>query len=131
MITNFDSDHEYEEERFYECLECDEPVTNPLCPDCLKIELQAWLTNYPNLGQKLLPKLNQYLNQLKKLTKDTTQCIHCNKKATSLCPYCFTEYTLNELKRLKINKQILKEFLQFFNFNFEYSRHIKDTEKQE
>jgi len=106
-------------ETHYMCDVCSEAVTNPLCPVCLTTEINAWLTLYPNLRKELMPKLNEYLKKIKEKITDSTKCIKCKNKRASICPYCFTDYVLTELKKLESSKIILKEFIDFFNFNNE------------
>jgi hypothetical protein len=113
----------------YMCDICSEAVTNPLCPNCLSTEIEAWLTLYPDLRKKLLPKLNLFLNQIEHKPFSSTVCIKCNNKRASLCPYCFTDKVLNELKKLHANKIVLKEFFQFFNFDFDHTGYSYEAEK--
>ena len=115
-------------ESHYDCRLCHEPVSNPLCPACLTAQIEAWLTSYPNyhqLRQRLIPKIQRFLVRH---LKESTQCIKCNEKRASVCPYCFTEFVLNELKKLDVNKTILKEFLIFFNFDLEHRGYYKEAE---
>ena len=83
------------------CNVCSEAVTNPLCPSCLKTEIEAWLTLYPDLGNKLLPRLTEYIRRIEDESIDSTRCIICSEKQTAVCPYCFTEYILKELRKIK------------------------------
>jgi hypothetical protein len=103
-------------EQHYVCDVCSEAVTNPLCPRCLATEIEAWLTLYPNLKEEMLPKLNIYLRKLGDRIDTSTACIKCRNENASVCPYCFTEFVLDELKKIQVSKIILKEFLEFFNF---------------
>lgn len=111
------------------CDICSVAVTNPLCPSCLATEIEAWLTLYPNLRRELLPKLRNYLNMVEDRIQDSTQCIKCGNKTASICPYCFTDIVLKELKKLQANSIILKEFFEFFNFDFDHTGYSKEAEK--
>ncbi len=111
------------------CDICSIAVTNPICPFCLSTEIEAWLTLYPDLRHELLPKLRKYLGELNVRFADSTKCIRCNNEDVAVCPYCFTEYVLYELKKIESNKIVLKEFLQFFNFDFEHNGYTKEAEK--
>ena len=106
-------------EEHYHCDICSEAVTNPLCPFCLTLEVEAWLTLYPNLKKELLPKLKKYLERVEEKMIDSTQCIKCRNKRASVCSYCFIDYIFGELKKIKVGKQVFKEFLQFFNYTTE------------
>jgi len=114
----------------FECLcdVCSGAVINPICPRCLAGEIKAWLTLYPALGREVLPKLSKYLKTVE-IRKNATICIKCKHKRAAVCPCCFTEYVLNELKKLNSSKIILREFLQFFNFDFNHNAYTMEAEK--
>lgn len=110
------------------CDDCSEAIINPLCPFCLTEEFEAWLTFYPDLKYHLMPRLKVFLHRLNQ-NSYYTSCIKCSSKTTFVCPYCFTEYVLAELKKINSNKIILKEFFEFFNFDFEHTGYSKEAEK--
>jgi len=112
------------------CDVCSIAVTNPLCPTCLAGEIDAWSTLYPDVRSRLLPKIKEYLNQAEDhIVFEATLCLKCNEKIGIVCPYCFTAFVLKELKRMKANRIILKEFLEFFNFDFDHDGYSKEAEK--
>ncbi|MBT4135983.1 hypothetical protein HOD75_01300 [archaeon] len=115
-------------EAHYMCGVCSEAVTNPLCPICLTTEIEAWLTLYPDLGEKLLPKLKTYIYNLKNNLVESTQCIKCKDKKAEVCPYCFTELVLGELKKINASPFILREFFEFFNFDLHHRGYSKEAE---
>jgi len=123
LITKYPSAYETQ----FMCSECSEAIINPLCPVCLTTEIEAWLTLYPNLGSHLLPKLHEYLE--KNTTKNKVKCIICKNKKTSICPYCFTKHVLKELKEVSAGRIVLKEFFEFFNFDFHHTGYSKEAEK--
>tara|TARA_Y100000310_G_C20353350_1_gene655447 strand:+ start:180 stop:563 length:384 start_codon:yes stop_codon:yes gene_type:complete len=109
----------------HECSLCHEVVSNPLCPSCLSTQIEAWMTLYPNyheLKDTLMPKLQTFIH---KCHKKATECIKCKRARVSICPYCFTNLVVKELKELEVHPIILKEFLRFFNFNSEQHRYNK------
>jgi len=126
MIKQQDS---YAIEPQFLCDVCSEAVTNPICPFCLATEIEAWMTLYPNLRHDLTPYLNKYLKQIGSRITEYTQCIKCGNKRAAVCPYCFTEYVLRSLKKIKVNKIILREFLDFFNFDLEHTGYSHEAEK--
>ena len=117
-------------ERFWECLECNEPISNPLCPVCLTKQVEVWLSSYPSdIQNKIIGDISGYVKKTNNLVENKVRCVVCNKKEASLCPYCFTNYVFNLLKRLKVHRTILKEFLMFFNFDFGHTGYSKDAER--
>ena len=103
-------------EKPFVCDVCSEAVTNPICPMCLTTSVEAWLTLYPDLGEDLLPRIKGYLRKLGMRVEESTECIRCRNKRASVCPYCFTEFIIHELKKSQANRIVLKEFIEFFNF---------------
>lgn len=118
-------------ERFYECLECNESVFHPLCPSCLTTQVEAWLSSvssYP-LKNEILEEIKNYVEKTNNLKGKSTICVSCKLPRASLCPYCFTNYVFNLLKTSKVNRIILKEFLQFFNYDFDHTGYSQDAEE--
>ena len=76
-------------EAHYLCDVCSEAVTNPLCPNCLAVEIEAWLTLYPNLRKELMPRIKAYLNRSNNKAVESTLCIKCGDKRAAICPFCF------------------------------------------
>jgi len=111
------------------CDVCSIAITNPICPSCLTEEIEAWLTLYPNLRNELMPKLKKYLERIEDKAFDSAECIKCKDKKAAVCPYCFTTNVFDELKKIKANRIILKEFVEFFNFDFEHTEYSQEAEK--
>jgi len=107
------------EQQYYSCVLCSEAIYNPLCQECLNKQITAWLSSYPDLKKKLAPKIKDFLNKIDDHTIDALTCISCKDKKASVCPYCFTEYVLSQLKKLKSPKPILQEFLVLFSFDYD------------
>ena len=116
------------ERQFYECLLCKEAIYNPLCSDCLALQIQAWLSQYPDLEKRLFPSVNKFIQEIHNETSEALTCVACSEKKAAVCPYCFTEFVLGQLKKLDVNKQILREFIRFFNFDYDGTGY---TSKQE
>jgi ferredoxin len=110
----------------YECKICHEPVSNPICPNCLIKEVTAWLTLYPDLKSKLIPRLTKKFKKIE-YEKEAIQCIKCGNEIT-ICPLCFTNSVLTELNKINAPKMILKEFLQFFYYDFQHNVYADDAE---
>ncbi len=109
------------------CDVCSEAVTNPICPYCLAEAISAWLTLYPNLREELMPKLKNYLNKISGRLLNYTICIKCKSKRAMVCPYCFTEFVLRELKKLNVSPMVLKEFFEFFNFDLHHTGYSNEA----
>ncbi|MFA5856380.1 MAG: hypothetical protein WC867_03415 [Candidatus Pacearchaeota archaeon] len=114
-------------ETHYLCDECSEAITNPLCPYCLTEEVEAWLTLYPNLKHEIKPHIDRYLHR--GFMNFSTICIKCRNPSAFLCPYCFTNHVLISLKKINASKLILKEFFDFFNFDFDHTGYTHEAER--
>ncbi len=110
------------------CDVCKEAIINPICPNCITTEIDAWLVMYPNLRKELMPKLEEFLEKIKHKT-NATQCIKCKDKKAVICPYCFTNVVLEKLKKLHSNKIVLIEFFEFFNFDLHHTGYSKEAEE--
>jgi hypothetical protein len=110
------------------CEVCGEIVSSPICPSCLMTEIEAWTVLYPNLRKELIPRLKKYVNETKEAINGAN-CIKCTDKKASVCPYCFTEHVLIELNKLRVNKIVLKEFFEFFNYDLEHKGYYREAEK--
>lgn len=116
----------------YLCLKCNEAVFNPICPICLAQEIFAWLRKLNarrSVKKKIMNITINILNQNRKNEGFHTKCIICNEDNSYMCPYCFTEKIWKEIKELNIERRIKKEYLTFFNFDFEHKGYCKDAEK--
>ena len=118
------------------CLECKEAVHNPLCPKCLAGEMHAWLENKPEKIKQLADlEIKKLLLTAKEnpelFNVEFQQCLKCSEKTVSLCPYCFVELVYRKIKKHNVDKEILKEFVQLFNFNFGDTYLHREAEKLE
>jgi len=120
----------FETDNFYECPKCSEAITNPICHDCLGKQINKWLAFYPSIKKKIAPKIKKYIQEVNNEAVGALNCVACNKKKAALCPYCFTEGVFNILKRTAINKNVLGEFLVYFNFDSKKEGYIQEAEEQ-
>ncbi len=105
------------------CFICEEVIFNPICPDCLRQGVADWLNNK---AQKILKKLDLEVSLIKKLNiEEKDKCSICNKDI-DICPYCYTEILYELLK--KERKELIPEFLKFFNFDFDKTGYSKEAE---
>jgi hypothetical protein len=113
----------------YNCPNCAEPITNPLCHDCLGKDILEWLSFYPDIKKKLSLKIKHYITEVNNSALHSLNCVSCNKKKAALCPYCFTEGIFNLLRSKKINVHVIGDFLSVFNFDLEKAGYLKDAEE--
>ena len=63
------------------CVECDDIITNPVCPNCLAAQMMVMVGEYDET-------LIDYIKGVS-IDGDTT-CIICNEKM-GLCAHCFSK----------------------------------------
>ena len=108
-------------------MECREIIYNPLCPRCISKEIMQWLDG-KSINQKIQQELSNYLLKNEGYGEGV-RCIICKNNYVDICPYCLTEHVYEFLKRIKANREILNEFFEFFNFDFEHSGYSRDFEE--
>lgn len=95
------------------CEECDEAITNPICPDCLERQAVAWLMERKK--DFLIKKVKEKMNNIKKQSSDSdsnVNCIICKNKI-SICPHCTSKEILKVMQK---EKRIFGDFLNLFNY---------------
>ena len=117
----------FERDNTYDCLQCNQPITNPLCHSCLGQGIADWLKFYPDIKKKIMPKLKSYIAQVNNEALGSLNCASCNSKKAALCPYCFTEGVLNLLKKTKVDKLVIGDFLSVFNFDMKHEGYIGEA----
>jgi hypothetical protein len=127
FLTGFERDTITQD---YECSSCLEPITNPICHDCLGNQIFSWLNFYPNIRKKISPLIKSYVRGVNNNTINSVSCAACSKKKAALCPYCFTEGIFNLLKRSKIDRMVMMDFLSTFNFDLKHEGYIRDAVNQ-
>jgi len=115
---------------FYDCERCLEPITHPICHDCLGKQISEWLSFYPSVNRKMIKKIKNYIIEVNNSAVSGIKCMACNTKNASLCPYCFTEEIFNMLKKNKIDKMIIMDFLSTFNFDLKHEGYIAEAAKE-
>lgn len=130
MATQFLSGFERETNDFYDCPQCSEPITNPVCHDCLGNQIGEWLKFYPSVRKKMFPKIKLYVRQVNNEANGAVTCVSCNNQKAALCAYCFTEAVYNLLKKNKVNKMIIMDYLSTFNFDLKHEGYIQDAQEE-
>ena len=89
---------------FNRCAECEEVITNPLCPECLAMQMTVMIGEYDE-------ELAGYVQG--SLIDGDTICISCGQRM-GLCAHCFSKDVYQFLNDKK--SSIAKEFLCRFDF---------------
>lgn len=125
FLTGFERENTLQLEN--ECMQCSQPITNPICHECLGNQISSWLGLYPNIKKKMMPSLRSYVKEVSNNTVESINCVVCNKKKATLCPYCFTEGIFNMLKKTNIDKMVIMDFLCTFNFDLKHEGYIQEA----
>jgi hypothetical protein len=129
FLSGFEREILQELAQEYECPKCLEPITNPLCHSCLGKDIINWISLYPSV-KKMLPKIKNLIIRLDNEAEGSVNCISCTTKKAALCPYCFTESIFNLLKKNKVDKMLIMDFLSTFNFDLKHEGYIQDAAKE-
>jgi hypothetical protein len=127
FYTGFETENIHQE---YECSQCLETITNPVCHECLKKAILQWLSFYPNVRKRMAPKIKSYSKQVNNLVMNSINCVSCSNKKAALCPYCFTEGVYNLLKKSKIDLNVIGDFLSVFNFDLKHEGYVQEAIEQ-
>lgn len=97
------------------CEECNEAVTNPICPSCLEREAVIWLSEIGK--ENFIAKVNEKMAPLKsKKGEDSLEeeinCIICGKSLT-VCPHCASKKLMEAFRN---DKKLLGMFLTYFGY---------------
>ena len=90
---------------FNRCVECEEIITNPICPDCLCVKMRVLVGEHS-------PKLAREIHGAD-IDGDTT-CIKCGK-GMGLCAHCYSKDIHDFLEQE--NPDIAREFASRFDFD--------------
>src|SRR3989338_8718590 len=90
---------------FAQCVECEDIITNPVCPDCLTKQRRQMVGEYDL----------ELAAQIDSIRIDgATPCIGCGQKM-GLCAHCFSKDVYLQIK--ETHPSIAKEFLARFDFD--------------
>jgi hypothetical protein len=111
-----------------DCLSCHEAIFNPICPECILKQFRSWTKIHPGL-KKVEQIIVNFVNKHRIFNKNSQTCITCKKHSSYLCPYCFTEYIFNLLKKARLSRALIGEFLFLFNYDLEHTGYYKEGER--
>ena len=92
------------------CIVCNEAITNPICPECLRKEMQYWVFDKNPL---LAGLFENKINFRTESYEEGTVCIFCGRKM-NMCAHCFCSDALELIKDKSY--ELGKEFEEQFNF---------------
>jgi len=106
------------------CVQCYEPITNPVCEACHLKEVAIWLedTGLDPITKSLV--LAGVKKSLPKEAMNENTCILCGKNTLSTCSYCFFLVTSKVLAKLRIDEEIVDNFLETFNYTLGHSEYV-------
>lgn len=101
---------------FENCEICQQPITNPVCPECYLDELYAWMQS---MKIREVPR-NIIIEILRrKLSGDTmneNRCILCGSENVGICTRCFFEITEQVLKELNFPRDAIESYDGIFSY---------------
>ena len=108
------------------CVLCNEQITNPLSPQRLMEQMTTWLAeSKPELIYKFEKEHTSFLNRD---VRSSDYCIF-NNKPMDVCVYCFTEHAFHWLEEQITTKEVLNEYISFFNFDVTKQGYTKEYEE--
>jgi hypothetical protein len=91
-----------------ECVLCREPVTNPVCHECLAEAIAQWV------AEKVPERIEDFWRETRALDgAHGVRCVHC-RSPVGVCTYCYTREIFNWLRDGKLQFS----FVEYFNFDF-------------
>ena len=86
------------------CVECQEVITNPICPRCVGNEIKVWL-------KENLPGLVHIIGAGPRY--GCAKCVICGK-CLAVCAHCFAKDIYLEV--IKVKPELGEDFISCFNF---------------
>lgn len=99
-----------------ECVLCEQQITNPLSPERLVEQMKTWLFE---TRVDLIEGLEKQAAELIDGSGDNFCVVTGNRM--KVCVYCFTEHIFKWLVVQSVGRELLQQFIQYFNFD--ESRH--------
>jgi len=106
-----------EEYDYFECLECNTPIANPICPECVVKEFVMWLDKFPRVRGKgeTIRQIKNILRENEKFEGNSGKCIECGEHNTFMCPHCFI-MEISKIIRANIkDRRVSEEFFRMFH----------------
>ncbi len=94
------------------CTQCEEVITNPVCPHCLSEEMEQWL--HEQGAREVVEVVSVFTSGVAR--RGSVSCILCNRPM-HLCTYCYTEEVLCFIKH---DERLLSQYLTYFNYDLHH-----------
>ena len=94
------------------CTDCEEEITNPLCPSCVHDGVRQWLLE---AGETRLAHDARAISSGLDADGEVT-CVHCGV-SMRVCAYCVTKEFFHLVAR---KPALVPEYLALFNFDLEH-----------
>lgn len=94
----------------HKCVVCDEAITNPICLECLEVEVRTWMRE---TGTMLVPKLGGFTDIFRGFTHAGTSCVICSNNM-NICAHCYCKEIVNWL--INEDNSLAQEFVTVFNY---------------
>ena len=106
------------------CINCYNPITDPVCLDCHLRSVWAWLSDkdYPPIARAVV--LKSIKRAIKKESESEHLCVLCKKNYYSLCAYYFFLTSARTLRELNFSEKLIEDFL----YTFDYSKSHEEYE---
>lgn len=103
----------------YQCVVCQEVITNPICADCMGKEVKTWNVDL-ELGLPL-PSAGDFT------TLKSPWCVICGKEV-HVCPYCSTAEIFDYLE--EFHPELIDAYLLLFSYDKEHTGYEKVKEHE-
>lgn len=107
-------------EACHSCTVCEEAIYNPICPNCLLREFDAWLAEQ-NASEAFAEELADELDTVLVILASHGRqgdCAVCRQTIPfSIDPYCFTKAMFDVLKNA--DRNLAARFVRYFSYDFE------------
>ncbi|MBR9700606.1 hypothetical protein GOV11_01950 [Candidatus Woesearchaeota archaeon] len=105
------------------CVLCEEPITNPICPGCLREGVRQWL--WEERREELVPAVEELTRGIFRNMGDI-HCIKCNS-LMSVCTYCYTEEVFRLIRHYP---ELVAQYLEFFNYDLGHQGWAKEARER-
>jgi ferredoxin len=99
------------------CVVCEEPITNPICQECLREAVRQWLMEQGQSG------LMEEVDRMTMSDHDGTTCIGCGNRMR-VCAYCYTKDVFHIIEK---RPELVPAYLAYFNFDLEHMGWERDA----